>query len=235
MGERILIIEDEAPIREIIAYQLEKNGFQIMEAADGRDGLAKALEHKPDLIILDLMLPELDGFEVLKILRQSQDIPVVVLTARDEEMDKVLGLELGADDYVTKPFSNRELLARIRANLRRLRRQQEESSASKDTITLGDLSIDLKLYQVKKHDQILPLTPREFDLLRYLLDHRGQVISREQLLNQVWGYDFLGDLRTVDVTVRRLREKIEDYPGDPRYILTKRGAGYYVPYVSDHR
>lgn len=233
MGQRILIIEDEAPIREIIAYQLEKNGFQIMEAADGRDGLTKALEHKPDLIILDLMLPELDGFEVLKILRQRQDIPVVILTARDEEMDKVLGLELGADDYVTKPFSNRELLARIRANLRRLRRQMEDPS--KDTIILGDLSIDLKLYRVKKHDHILPLTPREFDLLHYLLDHRGQVISREQLLNRVWGYDFLGDVRTVDVTVRRLREKIEDHPGDPRYILTKRGAGYYIPHVSELR
>ncbi|MBE3594900.1 MAG: response regulator transcription factor [Candidatus Carbobacillus altaicus] len=233
MGERILIIEDEAPIREIIAYQLEKNGFQVCEAADGREGLNKALAMNPDLIVLDLMLPGLDGFELLKTLRQTHDTPVVVLTARDEEMDKVLGLEMGADDYVTKPFSNRELLARIRANLRRLRRQKEDGQ--NDTVVLGELVIDLKLIQVKKRGEILPLTPREFDLLRYLLEHRGQVISRERLLNQVWSYDFLGDVRTVDVTVRRLREKIEDHPGEPRYLLTKRGAGYYIPHIPELR
>ncbi|MBE3597076.1 MAG: response regulator transcription factor [Hydrogenibacillus sp.] len=222
--ERILIIEDEAPIAEIIAYQLEKAGYAVETVADGRTGFERAAASDVDLVILDLMLPELDGLELLRRLRQINDVPVIVLTAKDAEVDKVVGLELGADDYVTKPFSSRELIARVRAHLRRAK----SSGVRAETIAVGPLTIDLSLLEVYKRGRPVPLTQREYDVLLMLIQHRGQVVTREQLLNRVWGYAFLGDVRTVDVTVRRLREKIEDDPSAPKIILTRRGAGYYI-------
>lgn len=231
MSSRILIIDDEKPIVEILKYNLEKNGYSTIEAYDGEEGLRLAQEKNPDLILLDVMLPKMDGFTVLRILRQTMTTPILMLTAKEEEVDKVLGLELGADDYVTKPFSMRELIARVKANLRRSGVINGESMSN--VISVSNLSIDLSKYKVEKNGKPIELTSREFDLLKFLVANRGLIFSREMLLEKVWGYEYFGDVRTVDVTIRRLREKIEDDPANPRYIHTKRGVGYYFSEESE--
>ncbi len=227
MSKKILIIEDEKPIVDILRFNLKKDGYSTMEAYDGEEGLDIALNSKPDLILLDVMLPKLDGFSVCKKLREKISTPILMLTAKEEEVDKVLGLELGADDYITKPFSVRELMARIRANLRRTVPETSGAAAPDDTLVSKDLEIDFSRYEVKKNRKIIELTLREFELLKFLATQPGQIFTREHLLEKVWGYEYYGDVRTVDVTVRRLREKIEDDAGEPVYVLTKRGVGYY--------
>ncbi|KPJ21887.1 response regulator YycF [Streptococcus phocae subsp. phocae] len=231
--KKILIVDDEKPISDIIKFNLTKEGYDIVRAFDGREAVAVFEEHKPDLIILDLMLPELDGLEVAKEIRKSSHVPIIMLSAKDSEFDKVIGLEIGADDYVTKPFSNRELLARVKAHLRRTETietavAEENASAGSQELTIGNLQILPDAFVAKKHGEEVELTHREFELLRHLANHMGQVMTREHLLETVWGYDYFGDVRTVDVTVRRLREKIEDTPSRPEYILTRRGVGYYM-------
>ncbi len=225
----ILVVEDEKPISDIIKYNLEKEGYQVFTAYDGREALSAQEENDPDLLLLDVMLPKMDGFEVCRKIRERSNVPIIFLTAKEEEVDKVLGLELGADDYMTKPFGMRELLARIKANIRRasLTLGPELDSAAPSIRSFGDLVIDMNRYEAKKKGEPLELTLREFELLRYLAGHENNVFSREQLLEKVWGYEYYGDIRTVDVTVRRLREKIEDDPSNPKYIITRRGVGYY--------
>lgn len=228
--KKILIVDDEKPISDIIKFNLTKEGYDIVTAFDGREAVTIFEEEKPDLIILDLMLPELDGLEVAKEIRKTSHVPIIMLSAKDSEFDKVIGLEIGADDYVTKPFSNRELLARVKAHLRRTETAVAEENASSGTqeLTIGNLQILPDAFVAKKHGQEVELTHREFELLHHLANHMGQVMTREHLLEIVWGYDYFGDVRTVDVTVRRLREKIEDTPSRPEYILTRRGVGYYM-------
>ena len=226
MKGKILVVDDEKPIADILKYYLEKEGFEVSVAYDGVEAVESAFEEEPDLIILDIMLPKLDGFTVCKKLREHFTMPILMLTAKEEEADKVKGLELGADDYITKPFSNRELIARVKANLRRVSIQESWGSETSKTIKTDNLVIDLDKYEVTKKGKPVQLTLREFELLHYLACQKGQVFSREQLLKDVWGYDYYGDMRTVDVTVRRLREKVEDDPGNPKLILTKRGLGY---------
>lgn len=225
--KKILIIEDEESISDIIRFNLQKEGYATETAFNGADGLEKALNCNADLILLDVMLPIMDGFEVCKKVREKSAVPILMLTAKEEEVDKVLGLELGADDYITKPFGMRELMARIKANIRRVQQPAESSEAPSDIKAFGGLEIDMNRYEVRKNGQTLDLTVREFELLKYLSEREERVFSREQLLEEVWGYDYFGDIRTVDVTVRRLREKLEDDPADPQYILTRRGIGYY--------
>ena len=205
--KKVLIIEDEKAISDIIKFNLTKEGFEVETAYDGQDGLDKALAGKPDLILLDVMLPLMDGFQVCKKVRETSSVPILMLTAKEEEVDKVLGLELGADDYITKPFGMRELIARIKANIRRtdlIANLQDEPSNVQD---FGNLAIDLNRYEVRKNGKALDLTLREFELLKYLAERENKVFSREQLLEEVWGYEYYGDIRTVDVTVRRLRGK----------------------------
>lgn len=226
MENKILVIDDERPIVEILKINLEKNGYKVICAFDGETAVEKAFSDEPDLILLDVMLPKMDGFTVCKKIREKSAVPIIMLTAREEEVDKVLGLELGADDYMTKPFSLRELMARVKANLRRTQITQKADSGS-ELMTFGDLTIDTEKYEVKKKDTVISLTFREFELLKFLATKKGKIFSREQLLNKVWDYEFYGDVRTVDVTIRRLREKIEDNPSMPAYIITKRGVGYY--------
>lgn len=227
--KKILVVDDEKPISDIVKFNLTKEGYEVYTAYDGEEALEKVTEIEPDLILLDLMLPKMDGLEVAREVRKNYDMPIIMVTAKDSEIDKVLGLELGADDYVTKPFSNRELVARVKANLRRgsanAKVQQEEASAE---LTIGELTIHPDAYMVTKKGETVELTHREFELLHYLAKHLGQVMTREHLLQTVWGYDYFGDVRTVDVTVRRLREKIEDNPSHPTYLVTRRGVGYYV-------
>lgn len=210
-------------------HNLKKEGFTTIEAYDGEQGLEMGLNENPDLILLDIMLPKMDGFAVCRKLRQSVNTPIIMLTAREEEVDKVLGLELGADDYITKPFSHRELIARIKANLRRNSIEDIAGSneKSKGTMIIGELTIDLDRYEVTRDGKVIDLTLREFELVKFLAQHQGQVFTRESLLEKVWGYEYYGDVRTVDVTVRRIREKLEPEPSNPQYILTKRGVGYY--------
>lgn len=228
MSNKILVIEDEKAIADIIKFNLEKEGHTVETAYDGEDGVKKAFSINPDLILLDIMMPKKDGFQVLKEVRAKSQVPVIMLTAKEEEVDKVLGLELGADDYVVKPFSMRELMARVKANLRRVDFSNiTTTNSNSEIIDLNGLSIDLNKYEVRKNGEIVDLTLREFELLKFLASKAGQVFSREQLLEEVWGYEYYGDIRTVDVTVRRLREKIEDNNGEFKYILTKRGVGYY--------
>lgn len=227
MAGKILVIEDEKPIAEIIKYNLEKEGFTVEISLDGEDGLNKALAEKPDLILLDIMLPKMDGFQVCKAIRTKSSVPVIMVTAKEEEVDKVLGLELGADDYITKPFSNRELMARVKANLRRIALDGGISSLDTKVIESGNLQIDLNKYEVRRGIDSIDLTFREFELLKHLALQPGQVFTRETLLEDVWGYEYYGDIRTVDVTVRRLREKIEDDASQPKFVMTKRGVGYY--------
>ncbi len=225
--KKVLIIEDEKPISDIIRFNLEKDGFQVESAYDGQEGLAKALSVNPDVVLLDVMLPGIDGFEVLKRVREKSRVPILMLTAKEEEVDKVLGLELGADDYITKPFGMRELIARIKANIRRTGNSDPSTEEPSNLNVFGNLEIDMNRYEVRKGGRALELTLREFELLKYLAERENKVFSREQLLEEVWGYEYYGDIRTVDVTVRRLREKLEDDAGEPRYIMTKRGIGYY--------
>ena len=226
MKRRILIVEDEQNIVDILKFNLQKEGFDTLEAYDGQQGLDMAEKEKPDLILLDLMLPEMDGFTVCRRIRQTSQVPILMLTAREEEVDKVLGLELGADDYITKPFSPRELMARIKANLRRMV-EEPVKKASNPLFKSGDLEVDPVQYEVRRAGEALDLTLREFELVKFLLEQKGQIFTRENLLEKVWGYEYYGDVRTVDVTVRRLREKLEREPSRPEYILTKRGVGYY--------
>ncbi|EMO8690061.1 TPA: response regulator YycF [Streptococcus pyogenes] len=231
--KKILIVDDEKPISDIIKFNLTKEGYDIVTAFDGREAVTIFEEERPDLIILDLMLPELDGLEVAKEIRKTSHVPIIMLSAKDSEFDKVIGLEIGADDYVTKPFSNRELLARVKAHLRRTETietavAEENASSGTQELTIGNLQILPDAFVAKKHGQEVELTHREFELLHHLANHMGQVMTREHLLEIVWGYDYFGDVRTVDVTVRRLREKIEDTPSRPEYILTRRGVGYYM-------
>ena len=230
--KKILVVDDEKPISDIIKFNLTKEGYDVYTAYDGQEALEQVEEVNPDLVILDLMLPKIDGLEVAREVRKTHDMPIIMVTAKDSEIDKVLGLEMGADDYVTKPFSNRELVARVKANLRRqsavaANSQTEEENANSD-ITIGDLTIHPEAYMVSKHGDKIELTHREFELLHYLAKHIGQVMTREHLLQTVWGYDYFGDVRTVDVTVRRLREKIEDNPSRPVWLVTRRGVGYYL-------
>lgn len=226
-NKRILVIEDEKSIADILRFNLVKEGFDTETAYDGKAGLEKAMAIKPDLILLDVMLPIMDGFTVCKKIRETSTVPIVMLTAKEEEVDKVLGLELGADDYITKPFGMRELIARIKANIRRTDLMTNSYDAPMNVQEFGNLSIDMNRYEVRKDDSPLDLTLREFELLKYLAERENRVFSREQLLEEVWGYEYYGDIRTVDVTVRRLREKLEDDSSNPAYIMTKRGIGYY--------
>lgn len=230
MDKKILVVDDEKPIADILQFNLKKEGFEVYCAYDGNDAIRLVEEIQPDLILLDIMLPQQDGMEVCREVRKKYDMPIIMLTAKDSEIDKVLGLELGADDYVTKPFSTRELIARVKANLRRQKHaatQQDEQEETNE-ITVGNLVIHPDSYMVSKRGETIELTHREFELLFYLAKHIGQVMTREHLLQTVWGYDYYGDVRTVDVTVRRLREKIEDNPSHPAWIVTRRGVGYYL-------
>jgi len=230
MSEKILVVEDEPSLQETLAYNLERQGYSVETASDGQAALDVARSLQPDLIVLDLMLPILDGFEVCRIIRQESNVPILILTARDDEIDRVIGLEMGADDYLTKPFSMREFLARVKAQLRRVRLIREELSAetteAKEKLTFGNLLIDLTRHEVLFDTQPLAFKPKEFELLLFLARHRGQVLSRELILERVWGWDFSGGSRTVDVHVRWLREKIEQDPTNPIRIVTVRGAGY---------
>ncbi|MCC5909424.1 MAG: response regulator transcription factor [Clostridiaceae bacterium] len=225
MTKKVLVVEDEKPIADILKFNLEKEGYKVDIAYDGEEGLHKAVQGNPDLILLDVMLPKLDGFQVCRKIRENFMTPILMLTAKEEEVDKVLGLEMGADDYITKPFGMRELLARVKANLRRTSGAVADNKAA--TMTSGNITIDFNKYEVKKEQDVIELTSREFELLKFLAVQGEQVFSREQLLKEVWGYEYYGDIRTVDVTIRRLREKVEDNASSPKYILTKRGVGYY--------
>ncbi len=229
MAKKILVVDDEKPISDIIKFNLEKEGYEVVVAYDGEEALEKVESEQPDLIVLDLMLPKIDGLEVAKRVRAKHTTPIIMVTAKDSELDKVLGLELGADDYVTKPFSNRELVARVKANPRRQEAAAAPAAEAQNAdIQVGDLTIHPDAYTVTKRGENINLTHREFELLYYLAQHIGQVINREHLLQTVWGYDYFGDVRTVDVTVRRLREKIEDNPSHPQWLITRRGVGYYL-------
>ncbi|MBB5324106.1 two-component system response regulator VicR [Anoxybacillus tepidamans] len=230
MEKRILVVDDEKPIADILQFNLQREGYEVICAYDGVEALQKVEEIIPDLILLDIMLPQKDGMEVCREVRKKYDMPIIMLTAKDSEIDKVLGLELGADDYVTKPFSTRELLARVKANLRRHQPSVNvmEENNDMNEIIIGSLVIRPDAYVVLKRGEMIELTHREFELLHYLAKHIGQVMTREHLLQTVWGYDYYGDVRTVDVTVRRLREKIEDNPSHPAWIVTRRGVGYYL-------
>ncbi len=231
MPETILVVEDELSLRETLAYNLKKEGYTVETVGDGRMAVDAARRLKPDLVLLDLMLPGLDGFEVARILRKEMTTAILMLTARDDEIDRVVGLEVGADDYLTKPFSMRELLARVKAQLRRTRLIREEVAAGggeapHERLTFGGLVIDQTRREVTMDESPLQLKPKEYELLLFLAQHRGQMLSREFILERVWGWDFVGDSRTVDVHVRWIREKIEEDPSYPVRISTVRGAGY---------
>ena len=225
--KKILVVDDERAIGDILRINLEKEGYAVAVATDGEEGARMALSLNPDLVLLDVMLPKMDGFEVCKKIRRESEVRIVMLTARTEEIDKILGLELGADDYVTKPFSVRELMARVKANLRRTVVKENVPDTAENTITIGEITINTASYELRKSGKPIELTLREFELVKYLAESPNRIFSREILLEKVWGYEYYGDMRTVDVTVRRLREKIEDDPGEPRYIMTRRGVGYY--------
>ncbi len=231
----ILIVDDEKTIVDMLVYNLQKEGYNTLEANDGEEAVKIALNEKPDLVLLDIMLPKMDGLAVCKRIRQTLNIPILMISAKDEEIDKILGLELGADDYITKPFSVRELMARVKANLRKaelanVSTESGESDNKEDSnvITVGDLSLDLNKFEVKVRGEVMDLTLREFEVLKYLANQPGQVVTREVLLEKVWGYEYYGDIRTVDVTVRRIREKIEKDTSNPKILITKRGVGYYI-------
>jgi DNA-binding response OmpR family regulator len=232
MSDKVLVVEDDLTLRETLEYNLARQGYEVHTAADGRAALEIARQEQPDLLVLDVMLPGLDGFEVCRVLRQEMSVPILMLTARDEEVDKVVGLEIGADDYMTKPFSMRELLARVKAQLRRVRLTREEATAEAgsviegEKITVSDLTIDLARHEVLRGGEPLSLKPKEYELLVFLARNRGLVLSRDLILERVWGWDYSGGSRTVDVHVRWLREKIEPDPSNPMRIVTVRGVGY---------
>ena len=232
MPETILVVEDEISLQETLVYNLKKEGYTVEATGDGRFALEAARRLKPDLIVLDLMLPGLDGFEITRILRREMTTPVLMLTARDDEIDRVVGLEVGADDYMTKPFSMRELVARVKAQLRRARLMREElgtqalPAPEADILTFGNLNLNLTRREIVLDGEPLAIKPKEYELLVYLARHRGQMLSREQILQSVWGWDYFGDSRTVDVHVRWLRQKIEADPAKPERIVTVRGGGY---------
>jgi DNA-binding response OmpR family regulator len=234
MTEKILVVEDEISLQETLAYNLIKQGYLVHTASTGTLALQSARELKPDLILLDIMLPEMDGFEVCRTLRQEMNTPILMLTARDDEIDRVVGLEVGADDYLTKPFSMRELMARVKAMLRRVRLIREDTeakaasheSSSSGITVFGNLEMNITRREVLLNGKPLALKPKEYELLHYLTIHRGQVLTRENVLEKVWGWDFIGDSRTVDVHIRWLREKVEKDPATPERIITVRGAGY---------
>ena len=228
MDTTILIVEDEKNINEVLTFTFEKAGYKTLSAYDGPSGYTMCMNAKPDLVLLDVNLPGMDGMDVCKNIRKESTVPIIMLTAREDEVDKVLGLELGADDYITKPYSVRELTARVKALLRRAAFDSEGAGEEpRGTITSGDVTINIDRYEVKKNGKVLDITLREFELLKFLAIAPDKIFSREVLLENVWGYEYLGDVRTVDVTIRRLREKIEDDPSMPRYIMTKRSIGYY--------
>ena len=237
-AKKVLVVDDEQSIIDVLVYNLKKEGYETIEATDGAAAVNMALEQKPDLMLLDIMLPKLDGLSVCKRVKNYLNIPILMLTAKDAEIDKIVGLELGADDYITKPFSVRELMARVKANLRK----NEVSNVPKEAlidiiepeikkeneIKVNDLELDLDRFEVKVRGEIIDLTLREFEVLKFLATQPGQVITRETLLEKVWGYEYYGDIRTVDVTVRRIREKIEKDTSSPKILITKRGVGYYI-------
>ncbi|MCL2620676.1 MAG: response regulator YycF [Defluviitaleaceae bacterium] len=228
MNRKVLVVDDEKNIVDIVAFNLHKEGYEVVVARDGEAALLAFEQEAPDLVLLDIMMPKMDGFEACKKIRERSQVPIIMLTARAEEVDKVLGLELGADDYVVKPFGVRELLARVKANLRRKDTPDEpEKEAPQSLLEFGEIVIDTARYEVRRGDEPIDLTHREYELTKYLATHDGQVFSREQLLERVWGYEYFGDVRTVDVTIRRLRSKLEENPESPKYILTRRGVGYY--------
>ena len=231
MPEKILVVEDEISLQETLAYNLRRQGYEVETVGDGNAALAAARKSHPDIILLDIMLPGIDGFEVCRILRQEMTTPVLMLTARDDEIDRVVGLEVGADDYLTKPFSMRELIARVKAMLRRVRliRQElgtETPAVPNHLLVFDDLALDLTRREVRMKDAVIALKPKEYELLVFLANHRGQVLTRDFILEKVWGWDYVGDSRTVDVHIRWLREKIEPEPANPHRIITVRGAGY---------
>ncbi len=226
MEYKVLVVDDEASIVNIISYSLKKEGYKVITASDGEEGYNLAMEEKPDLVLLDIMMPKIDGYEVCRRIRETSNVPIIMLTARADEVDKVLGLEMGADDYVTKPFGSRELMARVKANLRR-NAPKSDVVTSGNTEQFGELLIDYDRYEVRKRGELINLTLKEYDLLKFLATQQSQIFTREKLLEKVWGYEYFGEPRGVDVTIRRLREKIEDDPSKPRYIMTKRGVGYY--------
>ena len=234
MSEKILVVDDEISLQETLAYNLKKQGYEVETIGDGAEALEMARKIKPDLIILDIMLPGLDGFEICRILRKEMSTPVLMLTARDDEIDRVVGLEVGADDYLAKPFSMRELMARVKALLRRVRLIRDEINQDADAdqklkheiLNFDNLIIDMSRREIKVDDEVVPFKPKEYNLLTFFAQHQGQVLSRELILERVWGWDFIGDSRTVDVHVRWLREKIEQDPANPCRIITVRGAGY---------
>ncbi len=222
---KVLVVEDDQTLLSVLKYNLTKEGYSVTTATDGIQALEAARKDKPDLIVLDIMLPKMSGFEVCRILRKEMTVPILMLTAKDDEIDKIAGLDMGADDYMTKPFSLRELLARVRAMLRRVEMQAPAAPA---LLSLGDIKIDIGRHAVTRAGKALTLTPKEFDLLAFLVRNKGLVFSRDQLLEKVWGYEYAGDTRTVDVHVRWLREKIEDNPDEPGRLLTVRGVGYKI-------
>ena len=236
MAQKILIVDDEKAIVDILEFNLKREGYETLKAYDGREGLRMGREENPDLILLDIMLPHMDGFEVCKTLRDGgSNVPIIMLTAREEETDKVFGLESGADDYITKPFSMRELMARVRSNMRRGQMAaapaapaEPQTDADGGVVQIRELTVDFPRRSVSKGGKELDLTQREFELIRFLALSPGKVISRQELMRQVWQYDYYGDLRAVDVAVRRLREKLEKNPADPEYVMTRRGVGYYL-------
>ena len=223
-------MDDEQPIIDMLVYNLEKEGYNTLEATDGEKAVDIALNQTPDLIILDIMIPKMDGLSVCKRIRHTLNVPIIMLSAKGEEIDKILGLELGADDYITKPFSIRELMARIKANLRKgngnYDNGKQETNSNK--IIVGDLQLDVDKFETRVKNKVIDLTLREFEVLKYLANQLGQVVTRETLLEKVWGYEYYGDIRTVDVTVRRIREKIEEDTSNPKILMTKRGVGYYI-------
>ncbi len=226
MADKVLIVEDDANLLEAIKYNLRKDGYDVVTASDGEMALEIAREEKPDILLLDIMLPKLSGFEVCRILRKEMTVPILMLTAKADETDKIVGLEIGADDYITKPFSMRELMARVRAMLRRSKMTELPSAERTVPLKNGDLEVDIARHQATLSGAALELSPKEFDLLVFLAKNKGLVFSREQLLEKVWGYDFAGDTRTVDVHIRWLRQKIEQDASHPQYLMTVRGTGY---------
>ena len=237
-AKTVLIVDDEQTIIDVLKFNLAKEGYRILEAKDGQTGLEMALQEKPDLIMLDIMLPKLDGLSVCKRVKNSCNIPIIILTAKDAEVDKIVGLELGADDYITKPFSVRELVARVKANIRKadvtmndmqnIQPETKEQPKKENIIVVGDLELYLDKFETKVRGEVIDLTLREFEVLKFLASQPGQVVTRETLLEKVWGYEYYGDIRTVDVTVRRIREKIEEDTSSPQILITKRGVGYYI-------